>query len=201
MNPRAPSAPLAAGPVGVGVGGGAGWKGRRRDWVGRWTVLIQQHMLSGERSSYPRRYYGRWNEAHPFPAARRMTCGTGGSDGFGWCPLNTPLLDPPSPPPSLINKVGWALEIPIPTLEALLQMIEVYRSLAFVHSRLNVSFPPPLLFAFTAVGQSISYLLAGGALCWIKIMVNVGIMYGCYTGFGYRGAVVFSAGFGHTEWR
>lgn len=44
----------------------------------RWRVLIQQHMPSGESSGYPCRYYGRRNEAHPFPAAWTMTCGNWG---------------------------------------------------------------------------------------------------------------------------
>lgn len=57
---------------------------RQETWPPRrWTVLIQQHMPSGESDGYPRRYYGRWNEAHPFPAAWRMTCGNWGL-WWGW---------------------------------------------------------------------------------------------------------------------
>lgn len=55
-----------------------GRKSRRHDQPGRWTVLIQQHIPSGEMSGYPCRYYGWWNEAHPFLAAWRMTCGNEG---------------------------------------------------------------------------------------------------------------------------
>lgn len=49
---------------------------RQETWPPRrWTVLIQQSVPSGEWSGYPCRYYRRWNEAHPFPTAWRMTCG------------------------------------------------------------------------------------------------------------------------------
>lgn len=44
----------------------------------RWTVLIQRREPSVESSGYPCRYYGRQNEAHPFPAAWTMTWGIWG---------------------------------------------------------------------------------------------------------------------------
>lgn len=53
-------------------------KGRQTWRPRRWTALIQRHWPPGESTGYLCRYYGRQNEAHPFPAAWTMTSGIWG---------------------------------------------------------------------------------------------------------------------------